>query len=120
MALSNGAMIVAANALRAGITHLHLHTGDPGAGGTANQSSAAIEAVTWAAATANGDFNISATINFTGGAASGVCTYVTGWSAVGGPGTANHMGTWALTGDQTFNAAGEYSLTSLAQDGAST
>jgi len=120
MALSNAAMIVAANALRTTITHAFLHTADPGAAGTSNQSTAGIQAVTWAAATADGDFALSSTVSFTGGASSGACTYVSLWDGVGGPGTANFMGAFALSGDTTFNAAGEYNLTALTINGSAT
>jgi hypothetical protein len=82
MALNNPAMVVAANALRAAMTHMQLHSGDPGAAGTANVTSAARQPVTWSAATADGDFGLSASVNFTGVAANGATTYVSLWSAI--------------------------------------
>lgn len=114
MALSDAAMIVAANALRSAITHAQLHTAAPNASGTTNVSSAARQAITWAAATSDGDFTTSAALNFTGGAASGACTHVTYWSAST---SGTYYGVHALTGDQTFNAAGEYTVTSLTENG---
>jgi Zn-dependent oligopeptidase len=117
MALNNPAMVVAANALRAAMTHMQLHSGDPGAAGTANVTSAARQPVTWSAATADGDFGLSASVNFTGVAANGATTYVSLWSAI-------TAGTWygnfALTGDQTANAAGEYTVTALNLNGSAT
>ena len=49
--LNNPAMVIAANALRAAMTHMQLHSGDPGASGTSNVTTAARQAVTWSAAT---------------------------------------------------------------------
>lgn len=117
MALSDAAMVVAANALRSAMTHAQLHTADPGAAGTSNLTTAARQAVTWGAATGNGDFDLSVASNFTGGAASGPCTWVSLWSAVA---AGTFYGRYALTGDQTFNAAGEYTLSEIALDGTAT
>jgi hypothetical protein len=107
-------MIVAANALRSAITHIQLHSGDPGASGTSNVTTAARQPVTWSAATADGDFGLASALNFTGVAASGATTYVSAWSAL-------TAGTWygnfALTGDATANAAGEYTVTALNLNG---
>lgn len=114
MALSNAAMTVAANALRSAMTHAQLHTGDPGAAGTSNVTSAARQAVTWSAATGNGDFDLAGPVAFTGGAASGACTHVSLWSASS---AGTFYGSFPLTGDQAFNAAGEYTLTDVTFDG---
>lgn len=110
MALNNAAMVVAANALRTAITHLQLHSGDPGGSGTSNVTSAARQAVSWSAATNDGDFGLSAVVNFTGVAANGATTYVTCWSAST---NGTWYGTYALGGDQTANGQGEYSITAL-------
>lgn len=117
MALNNTAMVVAANALRSAMTHMQLHSGDPGAAGTANVTSAARQAVTWSAATADGDFGLSASVNFTGVAASGATQYVSLWSAAT---NGTHYGNFQLTGDQTANAAGEYTVTALNLNGSAT
>ena len=97
------------------ITHISTHTADPGSTG-ANPTAAARVAVTWNV-DADGDLTPSATLNFTGGASNGACTHWGGWSAITG-GTFRGGGT--LTGDQTFNAAGNYSITSLSIPGTST
>ena len=117
MPLNNAAMVVAANALRSAITHMQLHSGDPGASGTSNVTSAERQAVSWAAATSDGDFGLSAPVNFTGVAASGAATYVSLWSASSG---GTWYGNFALSGDATANAAGEYSVTALNLNGSST
>lgn len=95
-------------------THLSLHTADPGITG-ASESTATRLSVTW---TVDGDGDLtSGSKAFTGGVASGACTYVGMWSAI-------TAGTWRggfiLTGDTTFNAAGEYTLTQLTINGTST
>lgn len=114
MALNNPAMVLAANALRTAMTHMQLHSADPGVAGTSNATSAARQPITWSAASADGDFGLSSAINFTGVAASGAATYVSLWSAL-------TAGTWygnfALTGDATANSAGEYTVTSLNLNG---
>src|SRR5215207_146758 len=117
MPLNNTAMVVAANALRSAMTHMQLHSADPGASGTSNVTSAARQAVTWSAATSDGDFGLSATIAFTGVAASGAATYVSLWSAVS---AGTWYGNFQLSGDQTANAAGEYNVTALNLNGSST
>ena len=117
MALSDAAMIVAANALRSAITHAQLHTGAPGGSGTTNVSSAGRQAITWAAASGDGDFSLASALNFTGGAANGPCQYVSLWSASSG---GTFYGSYALTGDATFNSAGEYQVTALTLNGSAT
>lgn len=117
MALNNAAMVVGANAIRAAITHMQLHSGDPGAAGTANVTSAARQPVTWGAATGPGTFGLSAAVAFTGVAANGAATYVSLWSAVTG---GTWYGNFVLTGDQTANAAGEYTVTALNLTGSAT
>ncbi|MBO0676790.1 hypothetical protein JRC04_04860 [Mycolicibacterium sp. S2-37] len=114
MALSNAAMTLAANALRSGITHAQLHSAVAGGAGTSNVTSAARQAVTWAAASGDGDFGLASALNFTGGAASGAVYSVTLWSAST---SGTFYGEFPLTGDNTFNAAGEYTVSSLNLNG---
>jgi hypothetical protein len=110
-------MVVAANALRTAVTHLQLHSGDPGAAGTSNVTTAARQAVTWSSVTGDGDFGLSGNIAFTGVAANGGATWVSGWSASS---SGTFYGRWQLTGDATANAAGEYTVTALTLNGSST
>lgn len=117
MALANAAMIIAANALRTAITHAALHTGAPGAAGTSNTTTAARQPITWSAATNDGDFGLASALNFTGGAANGAVTYVSLWSAIT---AGTFYGDYAITGDATFNSAGEYTLTALNLNGSAT
>ena len=85
---------------------LGLATATPDATGS-NQSAAARVAAGWA--TANGVLTATGK-SFTGGAASGPCTHVTFWSAAT---AGTYGGSQALTGDQTFNAAGQYTVNSV-------
>lgn len=114
MPLNNTALNLEANALAGAALYLSLHSADPGATGTAETTAARVAAA-WPGA-ANGDLTVS-NKNFTGGAANGACTFVGLWSAATG---GTFYGGFALTGDQTFNAAGQYTLTSLTIDGSST
>ncbi len=120
MGLSNAALNIAAGALTAAIDNVRLHTGDPGAAGTSNVATSAVRPVTWGAASGSGDAANSADINFTGGTASGPATHVSLWDGTPGSGGV-FMGSKALSGDQTFNAAGEYTIAAgqLSLDGSS-
>lgn len=109
MPINDAGLDVMANAFRAAATHAAIHTANPGTTGT-SPSAAGRQAVTWTTPTTGGDFNLSSALNFTGGAASGAATYVGLWSASTG---GTFYGGFALTGDQTFNAAGEYTLTNI-------
>lgn len=85
--------------------YLSVHTGDPSTIG-ANESTAARQLVAWGSPAA-GVISLSGAEAFTGGAASGACTHFGLWSAASG---GTFYGGDPLTGDQTFNAAGEYTV----------
>jgi hypothetical protein len=112
MPLTDATLNSLGTSLAALCTHASLHTADPGTTG-ANESSAGRQAVAFNV-DADGDLTLTVTENFTGGAASGACTHVGLWSASSG---GTFRGGFALTGDQTFNAAGEYNLTGLTING---
>lgn len=103
-------------AMQAAATHAGLFTAEPNATGTTNVAASARQAITWVTA-ANGDMIVTADAAFTGGAASGACTHVGLWSAST---AGTFYGYFALTGDQTFNAAGEYTLTGITITGTAT
>jgi hypothetical protein len=108
MALNDTILNIGNAAMQTAMTHAAIHTAQPNASGS-NESSAARQAITWVTA-ANGDLVAPVDLNFTGGASSGAATHVGFWSASS---AGTFYGWHALTGDQTFNAAGEYTLTGI-------
>jgi hypothetical protein len=94
--------------MQTSMTHLQIHTAQPNASGS-NEASSARQSITWVTA-ANGDLVITADLAFTGGASSGAATHIGFWSALT---VGTFYGWLALTGDQTFNAAGEYTVTGV-------
>jgi hypothetical protein len=112
---NDAAMVIAANALRAAAVKMRLHAGDPGAAGTSNPTTSTVQSCSWSAATSNGDFGLSASVAFTGVASNGAAQWVSLWD------TANTTwyGNFQLSGDQTANAAGEYTVTALTINGSS-
>lgn len=113
MALNTAVLQLGAAAIAAAITRMSIHTAQPDATGS-NLSTAAKQPCTFTAS--GGNITLSATVNFTGGAASGPATYVGLWDTAG----TTFYGAYPLTGDQTFNAAGAYSVTALSLTGSST
>ncbi len=110
MALNDAALVIAANAVDTAITHMQLHSGAPGAAGTTNVTSAARVAVN---GTVDGDGDISwSNVTFTGGAAGGTVSHVSYWSAST---AGTFYGSAAVSGDTTFNSAGEFTLTSVTE-----
>lgn len=85
---------------------IQIHTAQPNTSGSNEATSARVNAG-WT--TSNGVLTAT-NKSFTGGAASGPATYVGLWSSS----TEGTFGGWyALTGDQAFNAAGQYTVSSL-------
>lgn len=109
MALNDAALIVGANAIKAAITHLSLHT-TGAVTSSANESTAARQPVTWTT-DADGDLSVTS-VAFTGGAANGPVVRVGYWSASS---AGTYYGGTLLTGDQSFNAAGAYTVTSVTE-----
>lgn len=108
MALNDTILNIGNAAMQTAMTHAQIHTAQPNASGS-NESTATRQAITWVTA-ANGDLVATVDLNFTGGAASGPATHVGFWSAAA---AGTFYGWQALTGDQTFNSAGEYTLTGI-------
>lgn len=121
MALNDTLLNIGNAAMQAAATHLSIHTAQPNTSGS-NPALSARQAITWVTA-ANGDMIATVDLAFTGGAASGPATHVGFWSAAGtgSPPTGGTFYGWqALTGDQTFNAAGEYTVTAITITGTAT
>lgn len=112
--LNDAALVLAANAVDGAITHMQLHSGARGAAGTSNVIGARV-AVN---GSVDGDGDISWTnIAFTGLGASQAVAEVSYWSASSG---GTYYGGTVLTGDASANAAGEYTITSLTENGTAT
>lgn len=109
--LSPSALVDAANGVRAALGGVQMHTADPGTGGVANKSSAAMVVPTWTTPDANGKFDLAAPVAVTGGTANGPATWASLWSNTTGTGT--WKGNIQLTGDLTFDSNGDYNLESL-------
>jgi hypothetical protein len=110
MALTAAELTALATKLSTDAPYLAIHTADP-AGTGANPSAAARVAASWGV---SGGAVTATNVAFTGGAANGAATYVGLWSASTG---GTFVGGYQLTGDTTFNAAGQYTVTSLVVTG---
>jgi hypothetical protein len=108
MALLDATLNIGMDAIAGACGWLGLASADPGTTGL-NPTAHGRVAAGWAAS-ANGD-TIATNKAFTGGAASGAVTHVTFWSAQTG---GTFRGSQALTGDQSSNAAGQYTVNSVA------
>jgi hypothetical protein len=117
MAFSDAAMTVGANALRAALGGMQLHTGNPGAGGAANKSSAPMQVPSWTVVSGDGDFGLAAGVAFTGCTPNGPITYCSLWSNTSGSGI--WYGNFVLSGDLTADSAGDYTVEALAINGSS-
>lgn len=105
MALNDAILNIGAAAMQTAAAYAAIHTAEPNGSGS-NESTAAREAIVWDTP-AGGDMVLDAALEFTGGASGGPATHIGFWSASSG---GTFYGWYALSGDQTFNAAGEYSV----------
>lgn len=117
MPWNDAMMQVAANAQRAAGTHMQIHSGDPGAAGTSNNHGVARQAISWTAATADGDYGLNSAVNFTGLTPGATCSWVSVWSASS---AGTYYGKFQLSGDTLANASGEFSVSALNLNGSST
>lgn len=108
MALNDAILNLGNAEMQTQMSHAQIHTAEPDGAGS-NEATSAREAISWDAA-ANGDLIVTTDIAFTGGAGSGPATHIGFWSALTG---GTFFGWLALSGDQTFNAAGEYTVTGV-------
>lgn len=112
MALNTAALNIMATALGTSATYISLHSALPNGSGS-NETTAARKAASWSTAS-GGALSLSASLAFTGGASSGAVTYAGLWSAST---SGTFYGAFAITGDATFNSAGEYTLDDLTVTG---
>lgn len=115
MPLNDAILNIGNTAMQAAMTHMSTHSAQPDGSGS-NQTTAARQPITWVTA-ASGDLVATVDLAFTGGAANGACTHIGFWSAVS---AGTFYGYLPLTGDQTFNAAGEYTVTQVTVTGTAT
>lgn len=108
MAATTSALNDAADGIGDVITHMSLHTADPGATGTNEVTGGGYARQTLNLdPAASGVAAAPSTLSFTG-PASGAATHFGYWTALTG---GTFKGGGALTGDQAFNAAGAYDVT---------
>jgi hypothetical protein len=107
--LNDAASVIGATAMKNAITHLSLHT--TGAVTSSANESTAPRVASTGVVDADGDITWT-NIAFTGGTANGAATRVGYWSAATG---GTYYGGTLLTGDTTFNSAGEYTVTSVTE-----
>ncbi len=109
MALNNAALDVAGEAIASAITHISLHTGDPGAAGSANVIAGGRFAANLDSA--DGDLSLAAPVAATGLTPAATVAFIGFWSAA-------TAGTYygsapRSTGDAAVNASGEYTVESI-------
>lgn len=108
MAATTSALNDAADGIGDVITHMSLHDADPTTVGDNEVTGGGYARIPINLdAAAGGIASLPATLNFNG-PASGTCTHFGFWTALTG---GTFKGGGALTGDQAFNAAGEYNVT---------
>jgi hypothetical protein len=112
MPMNDAYLNVMAAAGKAAATHVAIHTAVPDLNTGTNQSTAPRKPAAWGTV-AQGDFS-NAGIQFTGGTPNGPATHVGFWSALTG---GTFYGYAVLTGDQTFNSAGEFTLDAASING---
>lgn len=108
MALNDTILNIGNAAMQTSMAYAAIHTAQPNTSGS-NESAADRKAITWETA-ASGDLVVTTDLEFTGGTGSGAATHIGFWSAET---DGTFYGWLALTGDQTFNAAGEYTVSGV-------
>lgn len=117
LGLSPAALIDGATAIRAGIGGVQVHGDDPGNGGVANKSSAAMVVPLWTTPSGTGNFDLETAAAFTGGTPNGPCKFASLWSDTTGSGI--WKGNVQLTGDLTFDSSGNITINSIPIQGSS-
>lgn len=113
---SDAYLAILGGAGRAAIKGLQLHTDNPGVGGAASKSNAAMQTPVWTVVDAAGGFDLAAPVQFSGGTANGPVPYLSAWTAADGTGT--WLGNFPLTGDLTFDSNGQLTLEAFPITGA--
>lgn len=108
MALSTAGLNAEVGALASAIGYMSLHSAAPNGSGS-NETTAARVAVTWGSPSGGAIAMSGGARNFTGGASNGAVHSVGYWSASSG---GTFYGSFPVTGDASFNSAGEYTVDS--------
>ena len=111
--LNSAALHIGGAAIATAVAFVQIHTATPSSGGS-NEATSARQAVTL---TDTAGVISGGPVSFTGGAASGPAVALGYWSASSG---GTFYGYDLLTGDQTFNAAGQYTVDTITLTGSST
>ena len=108
---SNAGKNIMLDAFASAADTIRMHTGDPGAAGTANAGTATPQTPAFAAAS-GGTLNFSEVVEFNDGEASEAATWFSAW----GDTNTTFLGKGQITsGDTAFNAAGEFRLTTATE-----
>lgn len=113
MPINTAGLTAMADGFKTAFPYLAIHSGTDETASTGQTSSARV-AAGWTV-DANGD--LTATNKAFTGSAGAAAQRVGYWSAASG---GTFGGSQTLAGDQTFNAAGEYTLVSVTEDGSAT
>lgn len=108
MSFTNAGLNAGTNGITAAFPWVSLHTADPSTTG-ANEAAVARKNPSWPAASGTGDSMVT-NLTFTGGVINGACTFVGLWSTSSG---GTFGGGFALSGNQTFDSSGNYTIDSL-------
>lgn len=109
MALNDAALDVAGEAIAAAITHVSLHSGDPGGAGASNVIAGGRAAIDLNST--DGDLSLATAVLKTGLTASATVAFLGFWSA--STGGVYYGSAPRTTGDSNVNAAGEYNISSI-------
>lgn len=108
MALDDYALTVAGTAMATVMTHMRLHSADPGTGESNALGSGRVACAF--TSDSDGDLTLNSTVAFTGLAPNATVAWVTVWTAST---SGSRMGKVQLTGDLAANAAGAYNVTAV-------
>lgn len=114
MPLDDYALSVAGTAMAAVMTHMRLHSADPGTGESNALGSGRVACAF--TSDSDGDLTLNSTVAFTGLTAGATVAWLTIWTASS---SGSRMGKFQITGDSAANAAGAYNVTAVSIPGTS-
>lgn len=108
---NDAALTFMTTALAAEVTHMQVHSGDPGAAGTANVVAGVARVPITLVPDSDGDFTLDDTVVFTGGTPGEDATHFSFWDQLATGGTYYGQRPSSGSSDKTFNSAGELEVT---------